>query len=235
MATPDRLACMIFDIDGTLARTNHLIFAAFNHVAELHLGRSFTPEEIIGLFGPPEEGAAEKVFGTTMVPRIMDELCTFYRARHREMAGAHEGIISVLALLRRHGVRLAVCTGKGRRTTAITLDELAMTPFFEHIVTGNDVQCFKPSPEGILQVLDTFHVSPRETVMVGDAMADLAAARDAGVTFAAVLWDAYDRQRVLEANPDFAFSTVGEFETWCRSRVNGGPGCDHHSETQTER
>lgn len=231
----DRLTCMVFDIDGTLARTNHLIFATFNHVAELHLGRSFTPQEIIGLFGPPEEGAAEKVFGAAMVPRIMDEMCTFYRTRHREMAGAHEGILAVLGLLRRHGIRLAVFTGKGRRTAAITLDELGMTPFFEHVVTGNDVRCFKPSPEGILQVLDTFHVSPRETVMVGDSMADLTAARDAGVTFAAVLWDAYDRQRVLEAKPDVAFSTVREFEIWCTSRLNGGPDGDHQSATHTQQ
>ena len=65
-------------------------------------------------------------------------------------------------------------------------------------------------------------MSPRETVMVGDSMSDLTAARDAGVTFAAVLWDAYDPRRVMHANPDFAFSTVGDFEAWCRSRLHGG-------------
>lgn len=222
MATLDRLSCVIFDIDGTLARTNKLIFATFNHVAQLHLGRLFTPEEIIGLFGPPEEGAVEKVFGAAMVPRIMDEMCAYYRACHKDMAAAHEGIVAVLALLRNHGIRLAVFTGKGRRTAKITLEELEMMPFFEHVVTGNDVSCFKPSPEGILQVLEAFHVSPRETLMVGDSMSDLTAARDAGVTFAAVLWDAYDHQSVMHANPDFAFSTVGDFDAWCRSRLNGG-------------
>jgi HAD superfamily hydrolase (TIGR01549 family) len=212
---------MIFDIDGTLARTNQLIFATFNHVARLHLGRSFTSQEIIGLFGPPEEGAVEKIFGAAMVPGIMDEMCVFYRAQHRTLAGVHDGILSVLDLLQQHGVRLAVFTGKGRRTTSITLDELGMTSYFEHIVTGNDVRCFKPSGEGIQQVLDTFGVPPRETVMVGDSMADLTAARSAGVPVASVLWDAYDRQRVIEAGPDFMFNTVGEFDTWCRSRVNG--------------
>ena len=222
MATLDRLSCVIFDIDGTLARTNQLIFSTFNHVAQLHLGRRFTPQEIIGLFGPPEEGAVERIFGAAMVPRIMDEMCAYYRAQHKEMAAAHEGIVAVLALLRSHGIRLAVFTGKGRRTTMITLDELEMMPFFEHVVTGNDVRCFKPSPEGILQVLEAFNVSPRETVMVGDSLSDLTAARDAGVTFAAVLWDAYDHQRVMHANPDFAFSTVGDFEAWCRSRLDGG-------------
>jgi HAD superfamily hydrolase (TIGR01662 family) len=221
MATLDRLACMIFDIDGTLSRTNQLIFATFNHVAERHLGRAFTPQEIIGLFGPPEEGAVEKVFGADMVPGIMDEMCAFYREHHHAMAEAHAGMPSILAMLQEHGVRLAVFTGKGRRTAAITLEALGMTSFFEHVVTGNDVRCFKPHPEGIQQVLDSFRVSPRETVMVGDSLSDLRAARGAGVAIAAVLWDAYDRQRVIDAQPDFRFDTVQEFDAWCRAHVNG--------------
>ena len=222
MLTHDRLACMIFDIDGTLARTNQLIFATFNHVAQLHLGHTFTPQEIVSHFGPPEEGAVADVFGVDMVPRVMDEMCAYYRTHHKEMAEVHEGIVPVLAMLRRHGIRLAVFTGKGRRTTLITLEELGILPFFEHIVTGNDVRCFKPHPEGILQILDTFQVSPHATVMVGDSLMDFMAARDAGVAFAGVLWDAYDRSRLLGAHPERAFLTVGEFEVWCRSRLNGG-------------
>jgi pyrophosphatase PpaX len=219
MTPPRRLACMIFDVDGTLARTNELIFATFNHVAELHLGRSFAPQEIIALFGPPEEGAAEKIFGPEHMPAIMEQMCEFYKEHHREMAGAHEGLLPVLQLLRDHGVRLAVFTGKGRRTAQITLEELSMAPLFEHVVSGNDVKHFKPHPEGILQVLETFNVPPSETMMVGDSMSDLTAARGAGVGFAAVLWDAYDRERVLAANPDVAFSTTEEFASWCRSCV----------------
>jgi len=222
MAKLHHLSCMIFDVDGTLARTNPLIFATFNHVTETHLGRIFPPREIVALFGPPEEGAVEKLFGSAMVPRIMDEMCAYYRAHHSRLASTPEGLIPVLELLQRHGIRLAVFTGKGRRTAAITLEELGMTRFFEHVVTGNDVRSFKPDPEGILQVLKMFNVPAGETVMVGDSMADLSAARDAGVTFAAVLWDAYDRHRVLEAGPDLVFHTTDEFDQWCRSHVNGG-------------
>jgi pyrophosphatase PpaX len=222
---PKRLACMIFDVDGTLARTNDLIFATFNHVAELHLGRSFAPQEIIALFGPPEEGAVEKLFGPTRVPAVMDQMCAYYKAHHKTMAGAHDGLVAVLRLLKQHGVRLAVFTGKGRRTAQITLEELGMAEYFEHIVSGNDVSRFKPHPEGILQVLEKFNVPACDTVMVGDSMSDLVAARGAGVAFAAVLWDAYDRERVLNEKPDMSFSTTEEFEAWCRSCVNDETSC----------
>ena len=45
----------IFDIDGTLTSTNQLIFDSFNFIANKYLGRTFTDEEIIDLFGPTED------------------------------------------------------------------------------------------------------------------------------------------------------------------------------------
>ena len=190
MTIPERLSCVIFDIDGTLTSTNALIFATFNYVAEKHLGRAFTPAEIIGLFGPPEEGAVEKVFGPAMVPQVMDEMCAFYRANHGAMANLHEGMGEALRLLKERGIRLAVFTGKGRRTAGITLAVLGLPQSFEMIVPGNDVATFKPDGEGIRRILDGLHVPASETVMVGDSMADVHASRDAGVVRAAVVWDA---------------------------------------------
>ncbi len=107
------LSCVIFDVDGTLTRTNELIFASFNHVALRHLGRAFTPAEIIALFGPPEEGALRKVFGAGEVDRAMEELLQFYAANHQTLASLHEGMESVLRFLKESGLRLAVFTGKG--------------------------------------------------------------------------------------------------------------------------
>ncbi len=217
MPIPDRLSCVIFDIDGTLTSTNQLIFATFNHVAEKHLGRAFTPSEIIGLFGPPEEGAVEKVFGPAMVPQVMDEMCAFYRANHLGMARLHDGMDEALRVLHEQGVRLAVFTGKGRRTTAITLEVLGLTQYFDMIVTGNDVTRYKPHGEGIRKILEGLQVPARGTVMVGDSMADVGASRDAGVMMAAVIWDAYDRERVLAAGTDMVFADGATFVSWCRS------------------
>ena len=69
------ISCVIFDMDGTLTRTNQLIFASFNHVAEKYLGIRLSPEEIIALFGPPEEGGLSRLLGSAHAPDAMDELC----------------------------------------------------------------------------------------------------------------------------------------------------------------
>jgi pyrophosphatase PpaX len=225
MALRDRPACIIFDMDGTLTQTNDLIFASFNHVARRRLGREFSPGEIIGLFGPPEEGAVEKIFGSEHVEDIMDELCAFYRAEHAVRAFLHAGMEDVLRLLKQHDVQLAVFTGKGRRTAAITMEMLQIGGYFDLVITGNDVVRHKPDPEGIFRVLRELDVAPDRTVMVGDSMADVRASRGAGVRMAAVLWDSYDRERVRGAGADYIFETVPEFFAWCRECVDGtGPG-----------
>jgi HAD superfamily hydrolase (TIGR01509 family) len=215
-----RFSCFIFDMDGTLTRTNELIFASFNHVAQKYLGKVFTPPEIIALFGPPEEGALRKIFGSDRVPTVMDELCEFYRLHHNALASLHPGVDEILCYLKAHGVKLALFTGKGTRTATITLEAFHLSQFFDLVVSGNDVANHKPHPEGILKVLETFHVRPEEVLMVGDSLTDIKASRAAGVRVASVLWDSYDRERVLQAKAEFVFHTVDEMLAWCRTNIN---------------
>jgi pyrophosphatase PpaX len=216
-----RFSCVIFDVDGTLTRTNELIFASFNHVAEKYLGRRFAPEEIIALFGPPEEGAVVKVFGPETVDEVMEELLRFYASRHRELASLHAGIEEILSFLKGRGIPLAVFTGKGRKTTSITLDVLQVSGYFDMIVSGNDVRCHKPHPEGILRVLERFGATPASALMVGDSLSDIQAARAAGVPIASVLWDCYHPEAVRKANGDLIFERVEDLLAWFRTQVDG--------------
>jgi pyrophosphatase PpaX len=215
-----RPACVIFDIDGTLTQTNELIFASFNHVAEKHLGRRFKPPEIIALFGPPEEGALVKVFGPENLDAIMKDLLAFYAANHDSMASLHQGMDHILGYLKSRGVKLAVFTGKGRHTAKITLEALHIAGFFDLIVSGNDVIHHKPHPEGILQVLETFNLKPKDALMVGDSLSDINASRAAGVRIASVLWDSYDLTRIRNAKPDYLFERVEDMLEWFKRNLN---------------
>jgi HAD superfamily hydrolase (TIGR01662 family) len=216
----DQLSCVIFDMDGTLTQTNELIFASFNHVTQRYLGKSFSPMEIVAFFGPPEEGAIEKLLGAEYVNEAMVELCRFYRAKHGEMARLHPGIDDVLKFLKQRGIKLAVFTGKGRRTATITLEEFKLSAFFDVVVSGNDVTCHKPHPEGIQKIMKQFSLLPHQVLMVGDSMSDVKASHGAGVKIAAVLWDSFDRERVLAAQTDYVFHNVSEMLDWFCLHMN---------------
>ncbi|HUI65745.1 MAG TPA: HAD-IA family hydrolase [Bacteroidota bacterium] len=217
------VAGVIFDCDGTLTRTNELIFATFNHITSKYCGRTYAPSEIIALFGPPEEGAIVRFVGEHRLAEAMDELCTFYRKHHREMAGLHPGIEDVLRYLKSREIPLGVFTGKGRRTIAITLEELGIASYFDMVISGNDVQRHKPDPEGIEKFVRAFRLDPAEVLMVGDAMGDITAARGAGVVSVAVLWDSYDRARIARAGAHLLFDDVPSFHSWLTNGVHYVP------------
>jgi len=216
----ERLACVIFDMDGTLTQTNELIFASFNHVAAKYLGRTFSPEEIIAMFGPPETGAVRALFGEERIAKAMDELIEFYRERHADLARLHPGMDDILRFLKERGVHLALFTGKGRRTTGITLEAFGLSGVFDPVVTGDDVVNHKPHPEGIRKVLDHYGLRPEQAMMVGDSMADVRASHAAGVRMAAVLWDSYEPDKVLAAGTSLVFHRVDELFSWFQGHIN---------------
>lgn len=199
---------IIFDLDGTLSSTNELIYASFNHITEKYLGKTITPAEIIGLFGPTEDQIIEQ-----WVPQnaetAKEDYYAFYTRNHN-LAGLYTGLLPLLADLAEQGKRLAIYTGKGRRAALITLRLLGIEGFFDHIISGDDVTERKPAPEGIITITNRWGFTKSEVLMVGDAPADIIAARAAGVKVASVVWDSYAREKIPAHNPDFIFTTVEE-------------------------
>jgi pyrophosphatase PpaX len=211
-----RYDCIIFDMDGTLTQTNQLIYDTFNHIAGRYINKHLTNTEIHALFGPPEEICIENMIGTQNAGTAMAEYYSFYRNEHERLAVLYPGIIEILDFLRSQQVRLALFTGKGRRTTDITLEQFAISSYFEMTVTGDDVDEFKPSGNGIRKILERFSLPSGSVLMVGDAVADIKAARETGVEIASVVWDSYGKEDVLNLSPDHLFNDVGSFYEWLK-------------------
>jgi phosphoglycolate phosphatase-like HAD superfamily hydrolase len=60
------------------------------------------------------------------------------------------------------------------------LRELSIAQFFDAVVTGSD-QPRKPAPDGIIACLGKLNLAAEDSVIVGDAKADLIAGKKAGV------------------------------------------------------
>lgn len=209
---------IIFDIDGTLTSTNELIFATFNHIAQKYEGRVYSDEEIISMFGPTEDVILKEKFNGDKFKEVYDEYYKFYRENHPRMADLYPGIVDILNEIKRRKILTSIFTGKGRKTTEITLEILGIKKFFDMIITGDDVKNHKPSPEGILKFLNEFRLSKDEVLMVGDSIADIVAAREAGIDVASVVWDSYAKDEVVKLNP-LHFETVSSFRNWLEERI----------------
>ena len=207
-------------MDGTLTQTNQLIYDSFNYIAQKYAGKTYTVQEIIAMFGPPEEGSLLAIVQPDQIEEVMKDYLEFYRAHHKELAQLYPGMEEILRFLKASGKLLAVFTGKGTATAMITLQEFHIDGYFDYIVTGNDVVKYKPSSEGLVKIMNHFSIRPEEMLMVGDAVSDVKAAHEAGVSIAAVLWNSYSKEKVLQMKPDFLFTDTKEFQRWLNEQFD---------------
>lgn len=99
--------------------------------------------------------------------------------------GAHElapvgDVAGLMARLTAAGVKLGIVTTDDRLGTAATADRLGWTPYLVGLSCGDDPWPAKPDPAAITVLCEQAGVAPERTMMVGDSLGDIAAARAAG-------------------------------------------------------
>lgn len=219
-----KLQAVIFDLDQTLAPTQPLILAAFNYVLAKHLKQEMPAEAIIAAFGPTEEGILKNFLGVRYSARALEDFYLYYESHHRGIQ-PYPGIKQVLSLLSAHRLSRGILTGKGNRSTLYTLSSLGLLHSFEVIVTGDTVRRPKPHPEGLFQAMNSLKVSAEQTLMVGDAAADFATAKEAGARCWGAYWDVAEPEtyhRSLPVRPDRFFTTVKDFHLALKNALSKG-------------
>ena len=208
---------IIFDVDGTLTSTNDLIFDSFRYISNKYLNRNLTNDEIMKLFGPPEDVILKEWTGDNY-PAAREDYYNYYSNNHH-MAELYPGIKELLSYIKSKEILLAIFTGKGREAATITLKKLDIFEYFDMIITGDDVVNHKPDAEGINNFIKGFNLVKEKVLMIGDAPGDFKAARSAGVKIASVMWDQYVKEEVKNLSSDFLFYTVDELKEFILQNI----------------
>jgi HAD superfamily hydrolase (TIGR01549 family) len=214
----EKIKAVIFDLDGTIGNTLPLCIKAFRESIEPLVNRAITDEEIVATFGPSEEGTIMALAPDSYEKGISSYL-HFYEQLHGMCPRPFDGIVELLGTLRDRQVRLAMVTGKGKYSTAISLQKFGITHFFEIIETGHPAGPRKP--EGMAAVLSYFNdIQKGEMVYVGDAPSDISACNKAGIPIAAAAWAASAEPEKLSAlMPDQLFYSIADFTRWICSKI----------------
>ena len=118
-------------------------------------------------------------------------------------------LAAALALLRPRGVRMALVTGKSHVTAMMSVRHFRLDDAFEAIECGPPHGVVKTS--AIQRVIARWKIPPDHTAYVGDARADMLAAREVGVVAAGAAWAHGARAAELkEAGADLIFTDAGE-------------------------
>jgi phosphoglycolate phosphatase len=193
---------IVFDCDGTLVDSQHLIVAAARQAfaAEgLPPPAAADVHEVIGL----SLELAIKVLRPAAPAALLARLVEGYRAAWRALrsGGMHEplypGALTTLHELDRRGHLLGVATGKGRPGLDSVLVHHRLSTLFTSLQTA-DCHPSKPHPSMLEAAMRETGSDPDQTLMVGDTSYDMTMAHAAGVGAVGVAWG-YHPVEVLTA------------------------------------
>ncbi len=208
-----KIKAVIFDLDGTVANTLPLCVLAFRNSIEPLINRSISDSEIIATFGPTEEGTIMALAPDHYEKGLTDYL-NYYKGLHNMCPLAFDGVEETLTFLQSKQVHVAMVTGKGRKSTDISLQQFGIKNFFEFIETGSPLGPIKA--KGIQSILDQWPgIKKDEVIYVGDSTGDIEASRKAGIGVVAAAWaETAESEKLIQFHPDEIFYTLQEFTQW---------------------
>lgn len=211
---------VIFDVDGTLVDSQHLIVAAMAEAFGT-VGHPLPPRDsvlgVVGLSLHEAMMALAPHLPETETRRLADNYReSFVAQRAVGGAAAHAPLYpGALDALTRLGASpdtlLGVATGKARRGLDHLFECFPIGHFFATTQTA-DGHPSKPHPAMLRAALAETGAEPARAVMVGDTEFDMAMGRAAGVATVGVAWGYHPRERLAAAGADVIIDDFAELD-----------------------
>jgi len=155
------------------------------------------------LDGEPEEADFEKAY-----PVFME----LYAENTSKRSVLYPGVKEGVEYLKTAGYKLGCVTNKAAQFTIPLLKDLGVHDYFEIVVSGDTLPKKKPDPMPLLHVAEHFGVSPEKSLMVGDSVSDVKAARAAGFQIVCMSYGYNHGMDIRDANPDAVIDSMTELQ-----------------------
>jgi pyrophosphatase PpaX len=204
----DEITAYLFDLDGTILDSKSAIVNVIYGLARKYGSKALTFQEIDSQFG----NSFRNIMASLDRDRKQEIEAEYYQLMMREEqknAKLFPEVKETIIYLKKLGHKVALVTNKEKLIVLKSLCRFQMFALFDAIVTLNDVQNPKPHQEPILKALSILRTSREQSLMIGDSVFDVSAAKNAGVQSAVIDW--YNRYPLTENLPDYYFRNIGEF------------------------
>ncbi len=201
-----RIENLLFDLDGTLIDSSDGVVASFNHALTRAGDPLPKPEAIKQFIGY----SLEETFPHFSKAPI-EQLKSFFREKSNDLVVAATvplpGVEDVLRELSQ-AYKLAIATTKARSNVEGILRKLHWEEIFDTFAAGDEVPKVKPDPAVFILALKRLEGRANETVVIGDTINDVLAAKALSIPVIAVASPFEKREKVIAVAPDFFVESI---------------------------
>lgn len=196
----------IFDLDGTLINSLEDLADSVNYVLKKYGLAAHKVEQYQYFVGDglriliQRASAQSGVFlPDVQIDQMKQEFDRYYRSHLLHKTKPYEGILDLLARLKRDRLKTAVLSNKPDEFVQVIVPNLFPARSFDLVLGQSAATPRKPDPTGVLQILKATGAKKEETLYIGDSSTDIRTANNAGVFSIGVTWGFRPREE-LEAN-----------------------------------
>lgn len=212
------MTCGLIDMDGVLVDSEHVHGAQWRETA-IELGYPAERIDLTQFLGVPELQSARRLASElgSAAPEP-EEIVRLKQARYA--AGLPQlqlidGAREFLEACHSAGIRLALVTSGLRANQQFLFERFALQPFFDAVITGEDITVGKPSPEPYLRALALLKGDAPHSFVVEDSLAGVASGKAAGCLVSAVA-HSFSGPELLAAGADMVAPTIRQLTHWIR-------------------
>ena len=135
-----------------------------------------------------------------------------YRENTSKRSRLYRGVNEALDFLKSTGVRMGCVTNKASQFTLPLLQDLGVHDYFEVVICGDMVERKKPDPMPLLQAAIQLETEARASMMLGDSMSDVKAARAAGFQIVCMSYGYNHGEDIRDYSPDAVIDSMDEIK-----------------------
>ncbi len=174
MINPDEIDLLIFDVDGTISRSDKAVFLVVKKaLSDSGMEIIVTEEDIKNNLGETDEQFFKNILGPSYTPQWKEMFMEKYDATIPQFAEAFPDVSETLSVLKQRGYKLALFSNCGIGYFNETLSKLNIRQYFDYAECNDENKLTKS--ELIRKILDKF--PGLSAAVIGDKIHDVLAAK----------------------------------------------------------
>ena len=218
------MGLLLFDFDGTLAETSKIsematmdVFEQFGYpaptLAQLQNDRG--KPHIVKFTGYLSKALSEKEMAT-----FMAAFWEIYEKYEQLLLEPYDLARESLEELKGNGHHLGVVSNKASKALLRNLAAVDLLDLMDVVIGSDNVDQYKPNPEGIYRAWEEIPTDREDTLMIGDTIYDMQMGKLAEVRTIGITWGGSSCGQLLAENPDRIAHTFVELEIIIANMLN---------------